>query len=385
MGSTLVHARSGVKRSAAGVIGVAVSAALLFGPNALATSAELPGAANRHVTVLSRNVYHGVDAEITAIPGATGFPDLLQKVAAVYGGYHARDFPARAAQIAAEVDATQPALIGLQEAVMVRTDSPADGPATAAQTVDLDFVQILLDALAARGLEYEVVVELIGLDVELPSALGIDVRHTDREVILARSDLGQDELKLANEAAGHFSVNCSLPSAVLGPIPITRGWVSVDAKVRGKVFRFISTHLDGDCLPFTAAIQQAQAAEILSGPANTTLPIILAGDLNATPDGDGAAYNVLAGGGFQDAWSQAGVGPGLTCCQADDLLNPVSQLDSRIDFVLHRPGEVGSGEVAPMAAIAADVVGDQLSDRTAGGLWPSDHSGVAATLRLGHP
>src|SRR3990170_6945483 len=150
---------------------------------------RVPFAGHRVVTVMTQNVYHGVDAEFSAIPTATGFLDLLQKVAAVYQCYFARNFPERAAALAAEIEATRPDLIGLQEAILVRTQSPPDGPATPATTVALDFVRILLDALAARGLHYEVVVQSIGFDAELPSGLGFDVRHTDREVILARADL----------------------------------------------------------------------------------------------------------------------------------------------------------------------------------------------------
>jgi hypothetical protein len=32
----------------------------------------------------------------------------------------------------------------------------------------------------------------------------------------------------------------------------------------------------------------------------------------------------------------------------------------------------------------ARVVGDEPDDRTAGGLWPSDHAGVIATIQLRH-
>jgi len=384
MGSALVNAwRSGRRRRSIAVV-CSLLTAILVSSNSGAAD-RLPAAAERAVTVMSRNVYHGVDAEITAVAGATGLLDLLQKVAAVYQGYHARNFPERAAAIADEVAQSQPMLIGLQEAVLVRTDTPADGPATPATTVDLDYVQILLDALESRGLSYEVVVELVGLDVELPSALGFDVRHTDREVILARSDLLSSELILTNPSSASFTVNCALPSATLGPITIRRGWVAVDAQVRGRQFRFVSTHLDGDCLPFTSAIQQAQAAQIVSGPAATDLPIVLVGDMNSTPNGAGAAYNVLAAAGFDDAWSDAGIGPGFTCCQDDDLLNSTSLLSSRIDYVLFRHAAFPHDSVAQMTAIDAAVVGDEVGDRTPSGLWPSDHAGVVATLRLGQP
>ena len=336
-----------------------------------------PFKGNRVATVMTYNVYHGVDAELNAVPTATSFPDLLQKVAAVYQGYFARNFPERAAAIADEIEAVQPELIGMQEAVLVRTQFPADGPATPATTVALDFVQILLDELAGRGLHYEVVVQSIGFDAELPSALGFDVRHTDREVILARADLKTADLKLSNAQAGSFATNCTIPSPVTGPITFQNGWVSVDAKIRGKSFRFVSTHLDAACLPVTDLIQQAQAAELLAGPAATSLPVVLVGDLNSPGDGSGASYNLFAGAGFADAWALGGAGDGFTCCQAADLLNPDSTLNTRIDHVLFRGG---------FTVLEVAVLGDEQADRTApSGFWPSDHAGVGASLQLPHP
>jgi len=336
----------------------------------------VPFAGNRVVTVMARNVDHGVIAELNAVAAATSFPDLLQKVAAVYEGYLARNFPERAEAIAAEVEATRPELFGLQEAVLVRTQSPPDGQATPATTVALDFVQILLDALAARGLHYEVVVQSIGFDAELPSALGFDVRHTDREVILARADLTTTDLKLSNAQAGNFVTNCTIPSATVGPITIRRGWVSVDVKIRGESLRFLSTHLDGDCLPITSAIQEAQAVELLAGPGATDLPLVLVGDLNSPGDGNGVTYNNVIAAGFADASVLAGLANTLTCCQDNNLQNPVSVLNRRIDFVLFR------GDFTVLETV---VVGDDPADRTPSGLWPSDHAGVVSRLRLPQP
>lgn len=336
----------------------------------------VPFAGDRVVTVMTQNVYNGVDDKLGAVATATSFPDLLAKVAAVYQAYFTRNFSERAAAIAAEIDAKRPDLIGLQEAVLVRTQSPPDGPATPATTVALDYVQILLNALAARGLRYEVVVQSPNFDAELPSALGIDVRHTDREVILARADLKTSDLKLSNAQGGNFVTNCTIPSPIVGPITIRRGWVAVDVKIRGKSFRLISTHLDFTCLPFTSAIQQAQAAEVLSGPAATELPVVLIGDFNSPGDGSGVTYNNLIAAGFADAALAGGVGGVSTCCQAADLLNPASSLNSRIDFILFR---------GAFTVRSADVVGENASDRTPSGLWPSDHAGVAATLELPHP
>lgn len=336
----------------------------------------VPFAGERVVTVMTRNVYYGVDAEIAALVTATSFPDLLQKVADVYDGYFERDFPERAEALAAEIEATRPELIGLQEAILVRSQFPADGPATPATDVELDFVEILLDALTARGLHYEVVVQSINFDQELPSAYGFDVRQTDREVILARADLKTADLKLSNAQGGNFSTNCII-STSFGPIIALRGWAAVDVKIRGKSFRFISTHLDASCLPVTSAIQLAQAVELLGGPAATELPVVLVGDLNSPGDGTGVTYNHLIDEGFADAALEAGLGDIPTCCQNADLLNSPSNLDQRIDFVLFHPG---------FTVLDADVLGDHPADRTTPtGFWPSDHAGVVATLVLPHP
>jgi endonuclease/exonuclease/phosphatase family metal-dependent hydrolase len=349
---------------------------LLLVPAPAFAKKDAPGR-DRVVTVMTQNVYHGVDEELNAVPSAVGLLDLAVKVAAVYEGYFARNFPERAEAFADQIEAAQPELIALQEAIMVRTDPTLDGPATPATTLVLDYVQLLLDALAARGLQYEVVVQLPNFDAELPSAFGFDVRHTDRSVILARADLKTSELKLSNAQAGNFAVNCTVPAAPpLGPITFLRGWASVDVKVRGKSFRFISTHLDFTCLAVTDAIQLAQAAELLNGPAATTLPVVLAGDFNSAADGSGATYIFLTSSGFTDAAVAGGIAAVPTCCQDADLLNPVSLQDTRIDLVLFRGG---------FGVVDADVVGNDPTDRTSTGLWPSDHSGVTATLVLPHP
>ncbi len=128
---------------------------LICGP--VAAEELTPFRGERTLTVMTQNVYHGVNAELYGVATATDFRDLLIKVAAVFNGYHTRNFPERAAALAAEIEASRPDLIGLQEAVLVRTQAPADGAATPAGTVALDYVQLLLDALAARGLAYEVI------------------------------------------------------------------------------------------------------------------------------------------------------------------------------------------------------------------------------------
>ena len=76
--------------------------------------------------------------------------------------------------------------------------------------------------------------------------------------------------------------------------------------------------------------------------------------------------------GYHDAWSEIFPSePGLTCCQAQFVNNHLSQLYKRTDLILN----LGSVEAQNIALFGADP-----STRTPGGLWPSDHAGVAAQL-----
>ena len=104
----------------------------------------------------------------------------------------------------------------------------------------------------------------------------------------------------------------------------------------------------------------------------------MVGDFNIVADNgldpSFPGYQAIINAGFTDAWrSKRAPDPGFTCCQAGTLLNPTSQLDRRIDLVVFR---------GPFSVADIDIIGDQQADRTASGLWPSDHAGVAATLRL---
>ena len=244
---------------------------------------------------------------------------------------------------------------------------PPDGSQTQAETVAYEYIGLLVDALAQRGLSYEPVSVFTGTDVEVPAGLPptLDVRFTDRVTLLARTDEKTADLKLSNAQSGTYPTGLTIQS-IVGPIPAPRGWVSVDVKIRGKSFRLVTTHLDA----FSPVVRNAQAAELLAGPAATDLPVVAVGDFNSGPGGDPAAYGILLAGGFSDAWNDAA---GLTCCHRVDLHDPNATLTKRIDLVLTRGG---------FETISEDVVGEDPADRTPSGLWPSDHAGVVATLEL---
>jgi endonuclease/exonuclease/phosphatase family metal-dependent hydrolase len=212
-------------------------------------------------------------------------------------------------------------------------------------------------------------------DAEIPSGFPptMDVRLTDRIAILARADLKTADLKLSNVRTGSFTTFLSIPTldGAGPPLESRRGWISVDAKIRGKSFRFITTHLE----PGVPAIQVAQANELLAGPANTPLPVVMAGDFNSRADGTGTAtYGIVTAAGFTDAWSQAHPGnPGYTYSHPAALSVLGPPLNQRVDLIMTRGG---------FHALSADVLGASPADRTPSGLWPSDHAGVAAGLGL---
>ena len=66
---------------------------------------------------------------------------------------------------------------------------------------------------------------------------------------------------------------------LLGPFTSLRGWASVDVTASDTTsLRDHATHLEG----FDPRVQLAQASEILTGPANTPLPVVLVCDCNSS-------------------------------------------------------------------------------------------------------
>ena len=323
---------------------------------------------SRPLKVMTMNMYLGAD--LAPVLAATSFDEFATEVAAVYITVQQSDIPARAAALAAEIEAGQPDLVALQEVSLWLT-GPFGGPA---DSVSYDALVLLLDALEARGLSYTTIAALNEFDAEAPSALGINIRFIDRDVVLARSDLDVSELKLANIQAQHFTTNLSFVTPVLGLVTIPRGWISVDGKIRGKSFRFINTHLES----FHPAIQAIQSSELVLGPANTNVSVIMAGDLNTdSASGDpvgNAGYQILSSSGFIDLWSLINPGSaGNTWpLHLGDSLTATTPTQ-RIDLIFFK-GEID--------AVAVDLVLNTPAALTPAGRWPSDHAGVVGTFDL---
>lgn len=339
------------------------------------------------IRVMTRNVYVGDDIEsVLTAPDPNLIPFL---VAQSFADVQATNFFERAEALADEIQADRPHLIGLQEVSLFRVQSPGDflvGNPQSAETVVLDYLQILLDALSARGLSYAVAAVSTNFDFEVPmvTAGGLDdIRLTDFDVVLARSDVPIND-------AGNQNFTVNLPINLGGvAILIRRGWAWADVTVEGRDYRFVTTHLEpatpppGDVVPQLEQIQLAQLGDLLGFVGGTSDAVILVGDFNSAADGSTtASYAQLLEAGFVDSWTVGRPrGDGFTANQDPDLLNADSQLFQRIDFVFYRD-EFTAERGKIRGAVQAKVVGADPADKTPSGLWPSDHAGVSVTLRL---
>ena len=336
-----------------------------------------PGA--RDITIFDQNLYVG--SEFTPILALDPTdPDylrnLLMSVAEVYQTIVASDFPKRAQAVAREIAVTRPDLVALQEVSLIRSQVPGDlllGGTTPASDVQLDYLAILLANLNRHGVHYVAVAIVTNLDMELPMPTAdptvfADVRLTDHDVILARADLPPGHLRVGHPQAGNFQTALPLPN--LGA-SIPRGWCAVDVTTRGRTLRFINAHLEEN---IAAPIQAAQAQELLAGPANTPLPVIMTGDFNSDAYGnDGTTTYGLLTQTLTDTWSVVHPrSPGLTWGHDPLLADPTVEFVWRLDLVLFRGSQfqaLGMWRMSPQFQATPP-------------LWPSDHAGVLARLRI---
>ena len=325
---------------------------------------EVSTAETEPLTVMTYNVYVGSSAEpLLSVENVLQVP---QEVATMYNNVIASDFPGRAAAIAKSIKVYQPHLIGLQEISLIRTQSPGNSIAERtpdAEEVVLDYLQILMDALQTEGLSYQVAAQVENLDIEMPmfTDTGIaDVRLTDFDVILSRSDVAVSRPTSANYAN-------VLTIEMLG-LEVPRGYAAIDATVSGNTYRVVNTHLES----FGQDIRVAQAQELIEDFDSETLPMIMLGDFN-TPAPDGTAYQMLVSAGYTDVWQMDSEGTGNTCCQDKALQNEINELYERIDQIFVRNLELPT-------QILTYTIGDTPSERLPSGLWSSDHAGVVAHL-----
>jgi endonuclease/exonuclease/phosphatase family metal-dependent hydrolase len=322
------------------------------------------------ITVMTRNLYVG--ASFSGMLGASTMDDVGERAARIYARILSSQFSRRADAIADEIVQSQPDVVGLQEAPLIYVQSRGESsiknqPQPSAVTTD--YLQILLDALERRHAGYAIAAIVNNTDVTAPSRNGDAIRFIDRDVILVRKDLPFGELRVLNTQAKNFDMKFALTLAGKD-VNLLRGWCSADVIVRGKLIRIVNTHLEEEYLDL---IQYFQADELLAGQLQTSSPVIALGDFNASDKS--SSYKSFLKAGFKDTWPLLHPGEtGFSCCEDEDLLNPMPHLNERIDFILYRGSDISVDDVK--------LVGGQPSDRIPSGQWPSDHAGVVATLSI---
>lgn len=367
------------------------------------------------IDVMTANLYLGADIfRIVEAAADTSNPYAIPTaVTQVFGIVQATNFPERAEAIADTIMTRRPDVVGLQEVSWYRT-GPNDGGVNAAESA-YDFLEILMNALAARGLDYRVAGEAINADVEAPMFVSeagdlADLRLTDRDVILVRGDVAS-----GTPYAGTYSLNAGFD---LGPedpsdpdknnVYFTRGYVMVPVTVKGRSYLFVNTHLEtrlnGDD-PLGILYQFAQAAELAGTIAHANgvlfgdLPVVLVGDLNSDPNDAPVAvpeplqstigtdmlyppYMVFAGAGYTDTWlhRQGPMDTGETCCHDEVLDNTDENFYERIDHILF----LDNNPTTVLGPVQSEVINDSWKDKTASGLWESDHGFVSASLKQKH-
>jgi hypothetical protein len=341
------------------------------------------------VEAVTQNIYIGAD--IFRILDAETPEDIPFVVAEILQTVFETDFPERAEALADQIARTRPHLIGLQEVSLYRVQSPGDfliGNPQPAEDVLFDYLDILLDALEARGLDYVVAGVVENADIELPFFAGIggggqpqfdDIRVTDHDVVLARADVAT-----SNATAANFEFNIEFSIGGVDVV-LLRGYVILDATVRGQTYRFANTHLEGASL--VPEVQAAQMLELVTVLNDSPHPIILVGDLNSSPsDPFPQPYPLARAAGYWDMWllRAGGPDPGFTCCQTETVDNEVSILDERIDHIMVRRAR--GFRLSPVRGpVRSFVLGDRPRDKTLSGLWPSDHGGVYTKMHIPTP
>ena len=339
------------------------TAVALAAVSVLAAVPATAPAKKQDLKVMVRNVYLGAD--LIPLATAQNREEFERNAAQRYQTVLRNDFATRAKWLAAEIRATKPHVVGLQEAAIWRT-GPKDDGATRANNVVYDSAEVLLKELANRNQRYKVVRGRDWFDFEAPT-VEQDVRLTQRDVILVRK--GVKKLKLGRTFVGGFD-NTFDPPTVVGVAEQNRGWVGVDGSLAKRKFRFVTTHLEA----YSPDIAEQQMEQLLreAFPSRKRQGILM-GDFNSAPAGnandrgtsrDAIAYYEAIDAGFVNPLPKR-----ATCCFAEDLLSTSERLETWIDHIVVRPR---------VRLLRSGIVGTEQID----GIYPSDHAGIHATLRL---
>jgi len=365
------------------------------------------------IIVITQNQYLGAD--LTPIISADNPADYNQAVLDALSSVANNNFPERAEALAYSIVNRKAHLVGLQEVFKfdcVESGTIPDACLLFSAAMN-DHLQLTMDALEDLGADYDIAgvvnnltipapdFALLGLPVflDLDDIPDVFIQVLDRDVILARHDVTTSVVPFlcAKPSADGCNFNfVATASTLAGEINVERGFVGVDATVGSKTYRFVNTHLEvknPSPDPISAIVQAIQASELIGTLSLTPLPasftdLLVVGDINSSPEDPLIPLpflppymqfvNGLSFEGnpislpYTDTWDlRPGKPPGRTCCEDADLSNKKSMHYERIDiiFSLYQP-----------VAVKANLLNNNLKDKTPSGLWPSDHASVVGRL-----
>ena len=366
------------------------------------------------IDVMTQNQYLGADlapvlAAATAIPFDpaafnNAVVEALKKIAAARPDERVR-------ALAAEIAQRNPDVVGLQEVLKFEClpypgvpQIPDMGCADPA--IKDVFTDHLHNTTAALRGKYDVAGQVTNLKVDgipfavngFPALLSI----ADRDAILVRAGLPASWVNFApvglcpkpsEQGCNYVTAPLPFPTPV-GSIAIERGFLAVDVTIKGVNYRLFNTHLEqrllAQNLPESRLLQVGQAYELVgiaSGTWDGLKKVIVVGDMNSDPNDEITLpngqrvltpYQVFTLNGFSDTWLlRPHDNLGLTCCQSEDLSNRGSESYERIDMIFSL--------TPPSRVLNMKLLGNTMGDKTRppgnGGLWPSDHNGLAAKLK----
>jgi len=293
------------------------------------------------------------------------YPNVPAGVSATLAQVISTDIPSRIQRLADEVRTNQPDFIALQEVTEWRIG------ACGATAVLYDQLQLLINALAARNMQYtRLAVDSLNV-IEAPSLNGC-VRYTDSNAILMRSEL-RSGIEVSNVQAHHYIHSLDLSTIGIFGFPhFLHGYISADITAGSETFRLIDTHLESTyAFDATGVLQSAQAGELVAALNATQLPVLLCGDFNSNAEAgpeQTASVGLILTAGFTDVWRQFNAtGTGFTWpLDFEDVASGPAIPNERIDLIFTRD----------IRALKVDETGSNAP-------VASDHAGVVATVQIG--
>jgi endonuclease/exonuclease/phosphatase family metal-dependent hydrolase len=362
------------------------------------------GADDASVTVMTRNLYLGADVGVAL----ELLPDLSAAAQFMWDQVRLTTNDTRMRALAAEVERTRPDVIGLQEAARWSCRGGFSG-----EVIVLDLLALYLEALQDAGTPY-VVAEAGGDRAENPGyaipAIPFATTVTDpdtfqplfeqdsvacgfslSDVLLVREDLAGSVV-----AAGtsEFTTRYAVVPVVF---TIDRGYAWADVALAGTTVRFVTVHAESLFDEGKVPPSAEQARQLREDLEETTVPVVVMGDLNAErrdprgADDPNPAGQPAAGGACAAQVPDPTVQTALTECNGYWSLRAGGLADAgppqrarnltfggnsllagpdldRLPVALQQGNDAGFTDRIDHVLVGNGAVGE--SARTVGGRWP---------------